>query len=108
MSETPAGVVHHFPGAPNRASLTLPELADVYMANFSGRDHTRVYTVAFWTNVLGDCRLVDIDADVIADVLEGYATALLTKYAGKDDGGKPILRKHARKSARGRLRRLTG
>ncbi len=28
-TETPAGVVHHFPGASNRANLTLRELADV-------------------------------------------------------------------------------
>jgi len=53
-TETPAGVVHDFPGASNRANLTLRELADVYMANFPGRDASRHYSVAFWVRELGD------------------------------------------------------
>jgi hypothetical protein len=91
-TETPTGVVHHFPGVPNRANLTLRTLADVYMANFSGRDTSRAYTVAFWLRELGDRRLIDIDADGIAEVLDRMITTPVTKYAGKNpETGKPIL-----------------
>jgi hypothetical protein len=38
------------------------------MAAYSGRDTTRTYTVAFCLRELGDRRLIDIDADMIADV----------------------------------------
>jgi hypothetical protein len=106
-AETPAGVVHHFPGAPNRANLTLREFADVYMANFAGRDASRPYSVAFWVRELGDRRILDIDADAIADVLDRMVTSPVHKYAGKDPAtGKPILRTHPRKRAPATINRL--
>ena len=67
--ETPAGVTHHFPDASNR-NPTLRERADVYMANFPGRDARRPYSVSFWVRELGDRRILDIDADCIAEVLD--------------------------------------
>jgi integrase len=106
-TETPAGVVHHFPGAPNRANLTLLTLADVYMADFPGRDATRSYTVAFWLRELGDRRVLDIDADCIAEVLDRMITSPVHKYAGRDpETGKPILRSHPRKRKPATINRL--
>jgi hypothetical protein len=96
--DTATAVVHDLPRAPNRGNLTLRELADAYMAAFTGRDSTRPYTVGFWVRELGDRRCVDIDADMIADVLDRYAAAPVTKYAGKDRDGIPILRQFGRRA----------
>ena len=55
-------VVRDFPTAPNRANLTLAELADAYMAAFAGRDTTRPYDVAFWVRELGgDRHVLDLE-----------------------------------------------
>jgi len=83
-AETPAGVVRDFPLAPNRANLTLRTLADVYMANFAGRDTTRTYSVAFWVRELGERGLIEIDADAVADVLDCLVATPVTKVVGKD------------------------
>ena len=97
--DTPdAGVVRDFPLAPNRANLTLRALADAYMAAYSGRDRSRVYTTAFWVNELGERRITDISADDVADVLDRLAATPVTKYAGKDPAtGKKILREFGRR-----------
>ncbi|HWY73440.1 MAG TPA: hypothetical protein VNW98_07345, partial [Burkholderiaceae bacterium] len=79
--ETPAGVTHHFPDASNR-NPTLRELADVYMANFPGRDARRPYSVSFWVRELGVRRILDIDADCIAEVLDRMIATPVHKYAG--------------------------
>ncbi len=83
-AETPAGVVRDFPLAPNRANLTLRTLADVYMANFAGRDTTRTYSVAFWVRELGERGLIEIDADAVADVLDCLVATPVTKFVGKE------------------------
>ncbi len=44
------------------------------MADFSGRDTTRAYSVAFRLRELGDRRIFDIDADCIAEVLDRMIT----------------------------------
>ena len=104
--ETPAGVAHHFPGASNR-NPTLRELADVYMANFPGRDASRPYSVSFWVRELGVRRILDIDADCIAEVLDRMIATPVHKYAGKDPAtGKPVLRTHPRKRAPATINRL--
>lgn len=99
-TETPvAGVVRDFPLAPNRANLTLRDLADVYMANFTGRDTGRPYSVAFWVGELGGRRLIDIDADAIADVLDRLAATPVTKYVGVDsETGQKRLRTFGRRA----------
>jgi integrase len=105
-TETPAGGMHHFPGASNR-NPTLRELADVYMANFPGRDATRPYSVSFWVRELGDRRILDIDADCIAEVLDRMIATPVHKYAGRDPAtGKPVLRTHPRKRAPATINRL--
>jgi hypothetical protein len=110
MQATPdVGVVRDFPLAPNRAAdLTLRTLADVYMANFAGRDGSRSYTVAFWVTALGEQRrLVDLDADAIADVLDHLAATPVTKFVGKDAAtGEKILRSFARRRAPATINRL--
>jgi len=98
MDTAGGAVVRDFPTAPNRANLTLRVLAGAYMAAFSGRDSSRTYTVAFWVRELGDRRLIDIDADVVADVLDRLISTPVTKYAGRDPAtGKPLLREFGRR-----------
>jgi len=87
-----AGVVRILPIAPNRANLTLREVADAFMATYTGRDPGRPGAVAFWVGELGDRRVADIDADLVADVLDRYASEKVTRFAGRDSSGKPILR----------------
>ena len=88
-------MVRDFPLAPNRANLTLRTLADVYMANFAGRDFSRGYTVEFWVRELGDRRLIDIDADAIADVLDRLAASPVTKHDPRRRLGEPADQKSA-------------
>jgi hypothetical protein len=62
----------------------LRQVADAYMAAYTGRDHGRGGAVALWVRHLGERRVVDIDADAIADVLQHLADTPVTKYVGKD------------------------
>jgi hypothetical protein len=68
------GVVRVFPTAPNRANLTLHEVADAYMAAYTGRDPSRAGTTAFRIRELGQKHVVDVTANDIADVLDAHTT----------------------------------
>ena len=100
MLGTPdAGVVRTFPTAPNRANLTLREVADAYMAAYRGRDASRPGNVALWVRELGSRRVIDITPDDVADVLDRLATSPVTKFAGRDPAtGGPILRTFGKRS----------
>ena len=95
-----AAAVRTLPPAPNRANLTLGvgELAEVYMAAWSGRDPSRPYAVAWWVRQLGDRRILELDANTIADVLDRYAAEPVTKYVGKDKAGEKRLRTFGRRA----------
>jgi hypothetical protein len=55
-THTPAGVAR-IPTAPNRATLTLHQVADLYFAAYRGKDSTRVLYVDHWLQVIGDRQL---------------------------------------------------
>ena len=86
------GVVLDFPPAPNRANLTLREVIDARMATYVGRDPSLPGAMSFWVAALGDRRIAEIDADMIADELERFATTPKTKFVGRKPDGSPIIK----------------
>ena len=52
------------------SSLTLSQLADEYLDDWSGKDANQAPRVAFWVTVLGHYNLVDITATVVRESLE--------------------------------------
>ena len=92
------GVVLDFPPAPNRANLTLREVADARMASYVGRDPSLPGAIALWTGLLGDRRLAEIDSDMIADELDRFASAPKTRFVGKNADGSPILKQLGRRA----------
>ena len=54
--------------------FTIRELADAYMATYRGRDRSRPYNLAQWCDVIGDRVAQDVDADLVADLIEQFRT----------------------------------
>ena len=71
LGSTPAGVTQ-LPSASNRASLTLRDVAELYFAAYQGRDASRRLYLQQWCEQLGDRRLAEIDADLVADTLTHF------------------------------------
>jgi hypothetical protein len=59
-------------GDPRR--FTIRGLADAYMASYRGRDRSRAYNLAQWCDVIGDRVAQDVDADLVADLIEQFRT----------------------------------
>jgi integrase len=74
------------------ASVTLAQLIDLYMADYSGRDDTRAQRLAWWRGQLGATTLADISDDHVAAALDHLATNPPRYFAGKDADGRPIMR----------------
>lgn len=81
----------------NRATPTLQEVADAYMANYRGRSKP-VGTLAMWTRELGHIRVSELTADQICDVLQRYAAEPVTKYIRTTGASEPTLRMHGRRA----------
>ena len=64
--------------------ITFNELAELYLANWSGRDHHRRTQVCWWREWLGATRLADVSVDAIQ--------AYLTEYASGSDRARPAPR----------------
>jgi integrase len=91
-------VVRTFPTAPNRGELTLREACDAYMAGYSGRDPAIEKRLAYWTALMGEVKLRDLDSDAIADALDALAGENIRKYIGRDENNRPTFREHGRRS----------
>jgi hypothetical protein len=75
-------------------------VADAYAVAYAGRNHAKLARVEWWASKLGDIRVVDLDADEIADLLDAYADEPLMRYRGRDEDGRPVLKTFgARKAA---------
>jgi hypothetical protein len=74
-----ANRVVNFPSPQNRESLTVRQLADAYMSVYDGRDNSRPARVHWWCSKLGDVRVIDLDADLIADHLDAFAKGSTTR-----------------------------
>lgn len=78
--------------APNRQRLTVREIADAYMAAYSGNDRSRPQVLYRWCQYLGDWLLADLDSDVIAHALDDMAQTPIRRYVGKDENGAPFYK----------------
>lgn len=72
--------------------VSVRELASAYMAEYAGRDTSRVQRLSFWVSVLGDVPLADLNDDLVFDALEDLAARRSRYFAGRDALGQPILK----------------
>lgn len=79
----PAGVLP-FPPAANRDTLTVADLADLYLAAYRGRDASRAHYLRQWCALLGSVRVRELDPDAIADALHAFATQPAQRFLGRD------------------------
>ena len=81
------------PALPQRAgALTISQLIDLYMANYAGRDPTRVQRLGWWSARLGDVELQALSDDDVHAALEDLAQQRSRYFAGNDVDEKPIYR----------------
>jgi len=73
-------------------STTIRELIHIYMAQYAGRDTSRVQRLAWWSAKRGDVMQRDLNDDSIHFALEDLASQQGRYYAGEDADGKPIFR----------------
>lgn len=73
-------------------TLTISRLIDLYMAEYAGRDGTRLQRLGWWSAKLGAVRLDEISDDHLHVALETLTGSAARFYAGKDADGKPIHR----------------
>ena len=92
--------VRTFPTALNRGDLTVRETIDAYMAGYAGRDSSRAMRAGYWSHVIGETKLRDLDSDLIADVLDQLASQPVRKYVGKDEQGRRLYRDHRIRSGK--------
>ena len=64
------------------SSLTLSQLADEYLDDWSGKDTNQAPRVTFWVTVLGRYNLVDITATVVREALEALGKGLCKRGDG--------------------------
>ncbi len=91
------GQVVDFPPPQDRNSLTVGQLAAAYAVAYRGRDHAKLARVDWWSSKLGDVRIVDLDADRIADLLDAYADEPVLRFKGRDAAGNKVLKAHGRR-----------
>jgi integrase len=88
------GQVVNFPTPQDRDSLTVRQLADAYGITYKGRDHAKLARVEWWCSKIGDTKVVDLDADRIADLLDEFAAEPVQRFKGKDENGNKVLTAH--------------
>lgn len=75
-----------------QGSITIADLIDLYMANYAGRDSTRLQRLTWWSNRLGTMALDTLSDDEVHAAIESLATQHSRYFAGKDADDKPIYR----------------
>ena len=78
-----ATVARDLSRTPNR-DLTLRHLADAYMAGYVGRDPGRTHHLIEWCKLIGERRVSELDADLVADTLDHFARTPARRYLGRD------------------------
>jgi integrase len=79
-----------FPPAANRDTLTVAQLADLYVAAYKGRDSSRLHYLSEWVARLATTRVRALDADLIADHLDAWYAEPARRFLGRDrDTGEP-------------------
>jgi len=69
---------------PVRESLTVAELATLYAVAFAGRDQSRLHYLTRWEELIGERRIEEIDADLVDDCLQRFATTRGRRFLGRD------------------------
>jgi hypothetical protein len=83
--------VLNFPAARDRESLNIRELAAAYCITYRGRDRSKLARVEWWVAKLGAVRVVDLDADQIADLLDEFERERVMRFEGRDKGGRKVF-----------------
>jgi integrase len=73
-------------------AIALPDLIDLYMANYAGRDTARVQRLSWWKARLGGITLEGLSDDQVHASLEALSTEPTRYFAGKDAAGQPIYK----------------
>lgn len=81
------------PTLPIRAgTLAMPDLIDLYMAHYTGRDTTRVQRLTWWKDRLQGIALQDLSDDHVHAALESLTAQASRYFAGKDAEDRPIYK----------------
>lgn len=93
--------------APSKAKasepMTLRALFDAYMAQYTGRDRSRVVQLSAWRELLGERPYASITDDDVFHALDRLREAPARVYVGRDAEGKRILRGKKVRDAKGRI-----
>jgi integrase len=77
-------------------SMTVRELIDRYMAQYSGRDSTRGQRLAAWLAMIGEFTLEQVDSDLMHVGRAELATTPALVFMGLDHAGNKIFKTKAR------------
>lgn len=86
--------------SPSRRAFSLAELADAFMASYTGADRGIGTRIAFWTATFGSRIATQMEPDDIADALAELALSRGRTYLGRDESGERRFktRRHAARS----------
>jgi hypothetical protein len=79
-------------GATRTGEITIREIVESYIAEYAGRDTTRVQRLTWWLGRLGGVTLADLCDDQIYIALHDLAAQRGRYVAGVDADGKPIYK----------------
>ena len=85
------GQVVNFLAPQDRESLTVRQLADAYCIVYTGRDRSKLGRIEWWVLRLGNERVVDLDADQIADLLDEFERSPVMRFRGRDTDGRKVF-----------------
>jgi len=80
-------------------TVTVASLVDAYMAQYTGRDTTRVQRLAWWVQRVGTVSLAELCDDQVHAELDALAAKPSRHFAGLDADGNRIYRARARPMA---------
>lgn len=79
-------------GASRNPNINVRDLADLYMAAYTGRDPALVYRMTWWCGKIGDITLAELSDDHVYFALEALSTKPGRYWAGTDADGEPIMK----------------
>lgn len=78
--------------------VSVTELIEAYMHDYSGRDRTRARCLARWAALLGDRPFIELSDEELFQALETIRTEPARIYVGRDADGRPIERAKGKRS----------
>ena len=92
-------------GSPG-AQITLTDLADEYLAQWTGKDQSLSFKIRYWSENLGTKKLIEITPKMIHDTLNKYANEKAMRSDGVDADGKPKMKSINRVRAPATINRM--